>query len=680
MNPPPEGIHDAAPPLVHVTDTDLEISRPVGSPVSSTTSLERRMLSDDQQQSYTAQDLQNKIDERFFAATPETTTDSRTDCEMNTSQVDSSAIEELPLKRDSRKGGKKAQPGQGKFQQAIKNQAGKFKTQMQKIKKPNISLPTKQTFEKFKIEKPKLNLPKIPDTTVIHLPTFSIKRKHITKKETIRQRQFSTESNDGEAPKKPLFNFGTYPRIFKKKPPKEDPTGSLSSKSHEPTPPVEFATVPRTAAKKEAFASKWAQKFSRNHQNDGSKKNKNEDRWGGSDTIRIPLHSEDSLDKQENVELSSVENDEGDVSHTRFNEDIDITDAYEKENQAIHRASPFSSNYNSRWNHGTFHGDQPEEYDEDFIRQRNYTVTDLDNDLPEAQTPPSDSFDINANKDASHSSASSLGQHRRGVLEEINSDEFFLRQKGISQDNIDVGMYLSSEIREAFMSPTNALSQMHQDQRYYDIHTSNQSLPEKKEKRTPIKKPKRKKTPHVSHEQIEADMDGEINEPNEYPKALPPIRPNRKGKKEKKSKENENVIPYQETIPLDSEENLNSVTQNDLDLKYFDDNEAEEYPEMYENEQMTGKQQPAIQVTDPYSESIFKYKTYENTKEIHLDEQENIEEQNKPAAPPRKHKSLKSLSFSEHDSIMGDFGDESYDVSATYINNNTELFLFNVLH
>lgn len=592
------------------------------------------MLSDQEtanHESYTAQDLQDKIDERFFAATPETT-DSRTDCEVNTSQVDSSALEELPLKRDSRKG-KKAVQGQGKFQQAIRNQAGKFKTQMQKIKKPNISLPARP---KFKIEKPKLNLPKIPDTTVIHLPAFSLTRKR-TKEKTIRQRQFSTESNDGDS-KKPLFDFSTYPRIFKKKPPKED-FGSLSSKDHEPTPPVEFATVPRTAAKRESLTSKLTQKFSKN--SNQTKKDKNNDRWGGSDSIRIPLHAEDSVEKQEN-EISSVDIDE-ETSHTRFNEDIDITDDYERENQEIHRASPFSSNYNSRWNHGTFHGESPE-YDEEF-RERNYTVTDLDNDLPEAQTPPSDSFEINAGKEV-HSSASSLGMHRRGVLEEINSDEFFLRQKGISQDNIDVGMYLSSEIREAFALPANALSQI-EDQRYYDqdydIDASNHSLPEKKEKRTPIKKPKRKKTPHVSQEQMEPDVDFE---PNEYPKLLPPARPSRKNKKEKKTKikesKTETVIPYQETIPLNSEENLD----NGSDIKYFDDIDAEDYP--YENEQMQGKEQPEIQVTD---ESICKA-TYENTSEI------NLEANKKPAAPPRKHKSLKSLSYSEHDSIMGDFGDD----------------------
>lgn len=50
---------------------------------------------------------------------------------------------------------------------------------------------------------------------------------------------------------------------------------------------------------------------------------------------------------------------------------------------------------------------------------------------------------------------------KKGVLEEINSDEYFLRQKGISQDDIDVGKYLSHEIREAFRSPdVNALAKM----------------------------------------------------------------------------------------------------------------------------------------------------------------------------------------------------------------------------
>ncbi|WP_278924690.1 hypothetical protein, partial [Pseudophaeobacter profundi] len=53
-----------------------------------------------------------------------------------------------------------------------------------------------------------------------------------------------------------------------------------------------------------------------------------------------------------------------------------------------------------------------------------------------------------------------------GVIEEIDSDEFFLREKGLSREDVDVSRYLSLEIRDAFRSPKNALASL--DQEEYD--------------------------------------------------------------------------------------------------------------------------------------------------------------------------------------------------------------------
>lgn len=68
--------------------------------------------------------------------------------------------------------------------------------------------------------------------------------------------------------------------------------------------------------------------------------------------------------------------------------------------------------------------------------------------------------DISARSDREQqqSSGSSCDRRRRGVIEEIDSDEFFLREKGISQDDMNVGRYLTSEIRDALRTPTNALA------------------------------------------------------------------------------------------------------------------------------------------------------------------------------------------------------------------------------
>lgn len=69
---------------------------------------------------------------------------------------------------------------------------------------------------------------------------------------------------------------------------------------------------------------------------------------------------------------------------------------------------------------------------------------------------------------------------------DVDSDEFFVVH----------------EISEGFQTPANALAQMNE----YDPIGSNeclQQMPGKERRKPPIKKPKRKKTPHVSREEIQ---------------------------------------------------------------------------------------------------------------------------------------------------------------------------------
>lgn len=372
-------------------------------------------------------------------------------------------------------------------------------------------------------------------------------------------------------------------------------------------------------------------------------KSKPEDRWDGKDVIRIPLHSEDSIDKEEQQREESLERET--ISHTRFNEDIDADEgAYHKENQEIHRVSPFSNDYNSRWAHGTFHQrESPPDFD-DF--SNHHQVTDLDNDMPEPESPRSGSFEVDASRDT-QSSRGSLGSHRRGVVEEISADEFIIRQKGISQDDIDVRKYLTSEIREAFTSPQNLLYQIEsQYDHNYDLTASNQSLPERHEKVVPIKKPKRnKKTPHVSQERIDLDSEKDYTLLEQNLPPVPPARPVRQNRKHKESKK---IIPFQETISLEYEKPLwqtNSTLEHSRNnTSYYEDKEN---VEAYENECMEGIEQPEIHVTDPYAKNTLKYSTYENTSEVH-------EQFSKPEVPPRKQKSLRSLEYAENYSTLPD--------------------------
>lgn len=54
-----------------------------------------------------------------------------------------------------------------------------------------------------------------------------------------------------------------------------------------------------------------------------------------------------------------------------------------------------------------------------------------------------------SDREQQQSSGSSCDRRRRGVIEEIDSDEFFLRASGISQDDMNLGSYLPDEIRDA---------------------------------------------------------------------------------------------------------------------------------------------------------------------------------------------------------------------------------------
>ncbi|XP_022907852.2 myb-like protein X isoform X2 [Onthophagus taurus] len=510
-----------------------------------------------------------------------------------------------------------------KFQEAFKAQAGKIRTKFKNIKRP-------QHLDKLKIKKPHINInvPKIPDTVKLNLPSFTLPKKTTV----VKTRQYSTESNVGGTKKK-FFDFSTYPRIFKRK--NKNEFDDLD------------VTLPRKNKDKEK-------------KKDSPKKSKDSPK-----IIRIPLHSEESMDREDL-----------DLTH-RYDEDIDIENDYLRESQEMHEINKanaetqkFNQDFNkyniefnndltrNRWKHGKFYGENLNEIDQN----EDVAITDLDNDLDVSQNIPQDihqqDYNIqqdfnNQNQEISkdldipqdfrpdYRSISSSGDiHRRGVLEEIDSDEFFLREKGISQDNIQI----SSQIKETF-KPTNKIPADDS----FETDQSVQEVP----KRRPIKKPKRKKTPNVSREQISYEHE---SEPEEEKVQVEPIRPKRKPKKKKDENE---FLDYHRPYVGDNDLRR-AVSDNVLgkedDHHFYDGDFRKDFPQMYENEQMEGIDQPNILLSDPY-------------------EKENVILSSKPQngfpeAPPRKQKSLKSL-VSEHDSIIDEI---------TYVNQNKEIEAYRVEH
>lgn len=406
--------------------------------LSSTTSLDRKQLQhtfDEEELSNTIEDektdedisgaevLQKEIEDRYFVNTPSTV--SRTECEVSTSQVDSSALENLPLKRENRSKNLESLDSKlhARFKEStgkLKSQAGKLKTKLQNIKSKHISMPEKPKFKfpdrpkftfpdrpkfnlpdrrkfslpdrpKFKKiniseklslgdrkkftfpERPKFNVPdlpkfKFPDKRKVNFPNFSKNKEH----KVAPQKEGGNAEIGNVASTE--FEVKTYPRLFKRKKKSETITSSSPTLNREDTPPPTF-TFTRT------------------------RKEPNPDSTYRSDSPTEPR------------EYGNIE------SNLHFNDGCSVGERYD-------------TSYDF------------DKIEEDFIEKHDDdTNFDDDHDISTSNTPPSK-------------------QEYTHVINEINNDEFFVRPRGISRENIQVREYLSDEIRQAFNIPKNALASM----------------------------------------------------------------------------------------------------------------------------------------------------------------------------------------------------------------------------
>lgn len=585
---------------------------------------------------------------------------------LSTSQVDSSALEHLPLKKESRKktkAPKETSEEQPTMKEKFKTQTDKMKTKLKGIKKPSFAIPSKiqrPQFQRPKFQKPKINIPKIErpkiDTSKIKMPampkmppmkmppmpkmpkvnipkvktsqlsfpSFSLPR---TKRQSQEDRTITTtESSVGSKPN--IFDFRTYPRLFDRSKKAKMTEAEEVTSSGTDNPPIEIATVPRR--KKGPVGMRWAKKFSDIHYADVEPKPTASEL---SDTQRA-----DSLERRMEADL-------------RFTEALEAEEEmreYERENQAIHQQA--DTKLPDRWSHGSFHRHDPEEPAQ---MELNGGPRELD--------------------DNQHSERSSVGssgsRRRRGVLEEIDSDEFFLRQKGISQDNIQTQMYLNSEIREAFRQPVNALSQMSDvpkryDSREFEMDGSDASIPKPhRPKRKHLKKTKKiKRTPHASHEKVTYDRESVNTEPEEYPKGYKPEIPKR-GRKikqlesEPSQEADESVVDDVPSAPIARHDSDNLSLPNIIGYVDKDINkEYERYLQdedlMYENEMMKDKEQPEIMISGGAENGFPPYEIAQKDIDKFLEESGLTDT---PKPPTRRHRSLRSLDISEHDSIIGEF-------------------------
>lgn len=329
----------------------------------------------------TAQEIQDQIEERFFAATPDTTV-SRTDGEFNTSQMDSSGLEELPLKKDVRRGFSTRG-----FQQKFQSQAGRLKSRIRSIPRPKFNLPERPKFNLP--ERPKFNLPERPKFNMkrpdLKMPNFNFgKSKTSSIRRPLRDRSQIPSNQSTVGSKKNIFdsiNFRTYPRIFSKK--KKAANGR---RAMTPPPRMETESTPPSspASRTGPINQRWSQRF-------------------------------------KDIKFADDDN-QSDLKKPSFDDDVE-------DDSAPFRDSDLKAAVE--------------------LRQTN-----------ERPVKAVSSSSIPGSDKEQHSSGSSTERRRAGVIEEIDSDEFFLREKGLSREDVDVSRYLSLEIRDAFRSPKNALARI----------------------------------------------------------------------------------------------------------------------------------------------------------------------------------------------------------------------------
>lgn len=427
--PPPNIIYTAPSldekPVMVKTDDEL----------SSTTSLERKCLqhtSDEEEpiddkeninsemteELNNAENLQKNIEERFFVNTPSTV--SRTECEVSTSQVDSSGLENLPLQRSSRS--KNGESFDSKIQKRIKDgtgkikiQAGKLKTKLHNLRNKQFNLPERAKFKihdrpKISPDRPKFTLPDRRKFSLPERPKF--KKINISEKLAFGDRKkFSfSERPKFNVPEMPKFKIPerpkiSFPSLSRKKEPKIDSNISESTSDLQNVASIEFE------------AKTYPRLFNR--------KKKPQIQKTSSSPI---LNREDTPPPT--------------FTFTRVKQlSQDEATSYRADTPEQPRE------------YGTV--DNETNYDNEIERRKHFSTTYDFDKLDQVYMDEEENQQM-LNENLNMSPSKQEYTH----INEINNDEFFVRPRGISRENIQVREYLSDEIRQAFNIPKNVLTVM----------------------------------------------------------------------------------------------------------------------------------------------------------------------------------------------------------------------------
>lgn len=296
-----------------------------------------------------------------------------------------------------------------------------------------------------------------------------IAQKASVAKKNLAAEEIDAEDAEEEASSKKRFEF--FSRFRRHSKDESADTVNLPPDTHEApdrnaTPSsssfsTHFATVPRAASKiKESIISKWNKRPSfKMHSRSNSDSLPRRFSQGSSADQPIRLAAKISLDDEEET-----------LGILQTKERIEMA-KYDQENRAIHEISKArESEFKSRKPILT-HQDSDLLSDESN-RDIGWEECELmRNSLLNQTQPPVLSkeeerrlrsrlrHDSNFSTEETQSSGSSGDRRRTGVIEDIDDDEFFLRQRGVSQDNVQISQFLSSAIREDLASsPRNTLA------------------------------------------------------------------------------------------------------------------------------------------------------------------------------------------------------------------------------
>ncbi|XP_004525288.1 uncharacterized protein LOC101458451 isoform X1 [Ceratitis capitata] len=460
-----------------------------------------------------ATDSQQDLDESYISSAATTPrTESRTDYEIHTSQVDSSALEELPLKPENRKKSfmASAQDRTRKMQAGLKSQAGKIKTKLRTpAKKPASSSPKAKERKRFKApEFSKIKMPEIkrpdmsklkdfkrpeftkfnkPDMSKFKLPekfsTLKLKRSKSFKENETQDEELengaqpATDGVPAAQPHKKIFdfNFGTYPRAFRKKKPlpaqeslgTETGTEGVSViPSTETQPSQESSNSPQGDRGPGPVRSRWADKFSDVSYNDseGSRYR----RYGSE---QESFDRESSLERRMKDDMEESESVAQEMGILGGVADTKQFAEFDEENRAIHEISKMRAGEFRR--RPMVHQDS-DLRSEDSKDVEGWTEKEIEKNklLRKAELEAEGSYlKYTADDVLPQETQSTASSGKKVVMEEIDDDEFFLRKRGVSEDNIELRRYISNAIREGYDRPLNTLEHVGQPNEYrdYDI-------------------------------------------------------------------------------------------------------------------------------------------------------------------------------------------------------------------